>query len=594
MMPLYTEKDYLRPGAASPWRWSEDFSEIIAHSPGDAPPHERDAAHGALIVFREELARLLRVFEGDGLPDLDSILAVLAVARHPTLARERRALDDDARALLEAVSALPEDLRGDLEANQRLLATIFESAPRTTDAMETLMVIRALLSGVHFAGTASSRRPSKSAATTRLPRGDVALTAASADIDPRSLEERLRSGVPHTPGSAPIAALPELLRGFIGSLLGDPELTRFARLVEGILAASSVPRLRRPTEDLPVGGVSDLSNRGPIERILSSELAHDADTFAIRVALDEALYLRRESPPRDPPTTRRIIIDSGLRTWGVPRVFATAVGLALAAEGSSDTEITIYRGGRTATPIELHHREGLLQQLRASDASLDCAGALAALAETTVERDEESESVVVVHESATEQPELIAALRLLPTPLYVATVHESGRYRLWRYGSRGRTPIAEAQFSLADVIDADPEQPATPDLLEERRLVRGPKLLDLARLPFSIDVDLRDAVTLLTERGLIAVTPVGGLVHVPQPGGRANELSHAIPTGRVLWLGRRHDEMRIVVAESHLEVTAIVVDGARGETRLSRHAIPGARNEIVERAEFRLGGHLAV
>ena len=57
--------------------------------------------------------------------------------------------------------------------------------------------------------------------------------------------------------------------------------------------------------------------------------------LATRIALNEALYLRREVPPSFPPERRHVLIDSGLRMWGVPRVFSTAVALSLAATGGA-------------------------------------------------------------------------------------------------------------------------------------------------------------------------------------------------------------------------------------------------------------------
>src|SRR5256885_8519178 len=37
------------------------------------------------------------------------------------------------------------------------------------------------------------------------------------------------------------------------------------------------------------------------------------------------LFRSREAPPQPPPNRRWILLDSGIRLWGVPRVFATAV-----------------------------------------------------------------------------------------------------------------------------------------------------------------------------------------------------------------------------------------------------------------------------
>ena len=65
--------------------------------------------------------------------------------------------------------------------------------------------------------------------------------------------------------------------------------------------------------------------------------------------MNEALYLRRESPPHTPPRRRRLLLDAGLRTWGVPRVFVAAVGLAVAARSDEKISVDAFRG-RAARP----------------------------------------------------------------------------------------------------------------------------------------------------------------------------------------------------------------------------------------------------
>ena len=104
-----------------------------------------------------------------------------------------------------------------------------------------------------------------------------------------------------------------------------------ARLARLLLAAVHMPTPLSLREELPVGGVSDISNRGSLDRLLLSELANDDLTLAVRVAMNEALYLRREIPPSTPQHHRAILVDAGIRSWGVPRVFATAVALAFMA-----------------------------------------------------------------------------------------------------------------------------------------------------------------------------------------------------------------------------------------------------------------------
>ena len=86
--------------------------------------------------------------------------------------------------------------------------------------------------------------------------------------------------------------------------------------------------------------------------MLVSELANDADVLMTRVALNEALYLRREAPPKSPPEQRIVIFDAGIRMWGVPRLLGTAVGLALGANADKASEVKFLR----AEGDQLHWR----------------------------------------------------------------------------------------------------------------------------------------------------------------------------------------------------------------------------------------------
>src|SRR5262249_59432658 len=113
-------------------------------------------------------------------------------------------------------------------------------------------------------------------------------------------------------------------------------------------------------EQLAVGGVADITNRGPLDRLLLSELAHDDLTLSVRVALNEALYLRREPPMREPPGTLALLLDCGVRLWGIPRVLATAVALPLIARDKQHSEVVACRArGKQLQPVGLLSRAGM-------------------------------------------------------------------------------------------------------------------------------------------------------------------------------------------------------------------------------------------
>ena len=77
--------------------------------------------------------------------------------------------------------------------------------------------------------------------------------------------------------------------------------------------------------------------------------------------MNEALYLRRETPPSNPPKHRAVLLDSGVRLWGVPRVFATAVGMALAEAPRGTCGLTSSCAlGEKAVPVSLADRVGVV------------------------------------------------------------------------------------------------------------------------------------------------------------------------------------------------------------------------------------------
>src|SRR5205085_1654129 len=77
------------------------------------------------------------------------------------------------------------------------------------------------------------------------------------------------------------------------------------------------------------------------------------------------------APPHPPPNRRAVLLDAGIRMWGVPRVFATAVGLALVANADPKAEVISYvatdAGGVESSDIT--RKSGLvahLEKLRTS------------------------------------------------------------------------------------------------------------------------------------------------------------------------------------------------------------------------------------
>jgi hypothetical protein len=112
-----------------------------------------------------------------------------------------------------------------------------------------------------------------------------------------------------------------LSRGLLEELADDEELSGFARLTKQLIAAITLPRTLSEPDELQMGGISDITNRGSLDKLLLSELAHDDLTLAVRLAMNEALYMRRESPPVPQARTRSVLIDVSLPHVGDSKAF---------------------------------------------------------------------------------------------------------------------------------------------------------------------------------------------------------------------------------------------------------------------------------
>jgi len=359
---------YLSPSTDSLWRWSTD---------GDALTW----SDGSTIAFRQEVEHVIARLAPQGLPPFGAVAMLLAACRPGwdqsagrgaflryanVFSQWRTGAQSSATTAplhasqlvfqrvskgiqqvvegLDGVSRFAPEVRQTKEAKATLAEAVFECAKnRRLTPDESALVVKALEDGVN--PERLTLRFSSSEALREFADDADALREGLPRLSEQSLALRQRTGLdelPKAPEDLDLAPA-ERVRRLLAELRRDKELAGLARLAQDLMAAVHVPRTLRQQEELPLGGVSDLSNRGPLDRLLVSELAHDDLTLAVRVAVNEALYLRRESPPRQPPNRRAILLDAGIRMWGIPRVFGVAVALALAATSDPRAELLIFR-----------------------------------------------------------------------------------------------------------------------------------------------------------------------------------------------------------------------------------------------------------
>jgi len=603
---------YLSPALDQWWRW-EDNAQVLAWD------------DGRTIAFMPEVAAVIKRLAPGGLPPFAAVTLLLAACHDDWLtsdARRRtiRRCDGAAQpfktttaaeaaghwiaaemnalvAGLDAISRLPEPLRGSAALKAHLAEVVFETAKNRGSTEEGQRIASALASGLSE-GSLRPRLASESAL------GAFAMQVAGmadglARVTSESLAYRVKTGLdqPVIPEQQELSP-PEKVRRLLADLRSDDELGGLAKLAQDLMAAVTVPRSLRMREELPLGGVSDLTNRGTLDRLLVSELAQDDMTLAVRVAVNEALYLRRESPPREPPHHRAILLDAGIRMWGIPRVFGTAVALALAAMADPAAILNVYRAsGPEVVPVDLTTRDGLAGHLAALEPAAHPGAALQAFLESACGLRDDGNSLdafVITHADASRDPELLALVSALGLPsMYIGAVDRDGSFRLSARTRGGDKPVREAKLSMEGLLSARPKQPYAPAPLidESKRRDELPAIFRVEPFPFLLP-HVADPMRSMTSRrfGLVTVTDDGRLLHWNGDRRGARQLMQDLPRGQLRML-KIHDDLQQVYAlivKGREETARLVVADFKGKSRV----IPIALRQPAPSAAFQRGAFL--
>lgn len=280
---------------------------------------------------------------------------------------------------------------------------------------------------------------------------------ARAGFTVEQAEEIRDTGVEGIPEPSPLepAEGPHRFAGLIDELLLDEELSSIAHSARQVSSVLALPLSPSDPSQLPIGGVSDISNRGDPERLLATELAADPMLLLARIATGQALYLRRESPPENGVRTRELLIENSVRTWGQVRLYALSVALGLAAgeqqRGESAVSIKTLAGDELVGE-EFRFRSGIVDHL----ARLSCQAhpGLALLRwaeqrEADPQRDELP--VLILSDRTWNDQDFQSSVRETDCELLIVTVDQRGNLHLFRHDSIGDHSLKRLRLGDVDL-----------------------------------------------------------------------------------------------------------------------------------------------
>ncbi len=314
----------------------------------------------------------------------------------------------------------------------------------------------------------------------------------------------------------------------------DDELAGVARIARNLSAVVNLPRRLSDPDEQPLGGYTDVTNRGQMDRLLVSEMAQDPDVLAVRVALNEALYLRRESPPNDPPQRRLIFIDAGIRMWGLPRIYAAATALAFAMQTRGKVVTEAFTADeKMLLAAEIDTREGLTELLERLVPDPHPGAGVSRFFEKEVADERETESVIITTPRVWKDAKFRRAIaEHRPDSFFVALVDRDGECRLLESNLAGERDVRTARLDLDSLLETDSPESAK-SLAGDDTL---PMFLRLDECPLRIGLTVAGHRAMHHhELGVVGFTKDGLLLHWKNPIFGARLVTTLFPKRNPFW-----------------------------------------------------------
>jgi hypothetical protein len=163
---------------------------------------------------------------------------------------------------------------------------------------------------------------------------------------------------------------------FIEQLVQNEQTFPVGSLIKRIWSGLNIPLHHNTPSSQPLGGISDLTNKGDFDKLLISEFANDDDVFLSRIANHEALYIQREIPPQPDDFKRILLIDNSLRNWGNPKILSFAAALAVAKHPKTDIDCDVFVIGEGYKQVSTNSIHQVIDGLGELSGALDCAKGL--------------------------------------------------------------------------------------------------------------------------------------------------------------------------------------------------------------------------
>ncbi|AWH86615.1 hypothetical protein HYN59_16525 [Flavobacterium album] len=434
---------------------------------------------GSTIAYERFVMETLELLSPDGLPPFGSFLLALIATNHngkDSLAKVFEIVNNSksvtretvyprgfsyARNFLTTLSELPSEFR-EGDKRKELLQAIFKDCHNRVSERNAKTIMQHYREHKHLLVECAKKLPLSEATlkkdinvfahlNVKYPTHQALLAAISGVPELPVLDEKIAEQQPV-----------QVSGSFTDQLIDEPKTFPVGSLIHRIWGGLNIPLHHSAPSHQPLGGVSDLTNKGDFDKLLISEFAYDDDVFMSRIANNEALYIKREVPPESDKFVRLLLIDCSLKNWGIPKILAFASALAIAKHPRTDIECRIFVIGNGYKEISAETVEDVIDGLNNLGSQLHAAPALCAILDENTDV-KHSEVFLITTEDALAAADMQRALSdNYDKVKYIITTEAGGSLNFYRVQNRSRKLIQHIWLPLEELWAKKPAGKKSP------------------------------------------------------------------------------------------------------------------------------------
>jgi len=389
------------------WQWEELHSVISI--PGEST-----------IAYTDYVAEVIKQLAPQGLPPFGSLLLAI-VATNP---RAKFSLDEIDRILKKALNTEEDEILADA---MTFLYTLNSLPEEYKSGPKRLLMFQAIFENCHYKMAIAKSHLQKSIIVQRNFSQKIAVKSHfqnnvfASDFrviallnkrfpTPGAIIKQM-AGIPDVPEELILEeSSPKPPEEFVDELIENAKTFHVGSLVKRIWSGLNIPVHSSLPSQQPLGGFSDITNKGDFDKLLLSEFANEDLLFLTRLANNEALYIQREVPPESHKLERVILIDVSLKNWGTPKTIAFATMLAIARHPKTTISCKAYVIGNELHPVGIDSVHTLIDGLQIVEGGLHPARGLDAFFKQFPTA-ENREVFVITEPSTLKQGDMLRAMQ---------------------------------------------------------------------------------------------------------------------------------------------------------------------------------------